>query len=133
MKSASLNTNLDVDVDLRAWKQLGHDSSFESLFQVEAHLCGLAVPVGSPLPLGCTEGGHAVLAVDDSSIMPSSAAGAPHLGGDTITGALKTDRQLLIKRDNLTLRCPTVPFEEDMISYSDDVEPQNKPHPAAFS
>lgn len=80
--------NLDIDVDLRTWKQLGHDSSFKSLFQMEAHLGRLAVPMRSPLPLGCAEGGHAVLAVDNSSIMPSPAARASHLGGDTIKGAL---------------------------------------------
>lgn len=89
MKTTSPNANLDIDVDLRAWEQLGHDSSFKSLFQVQAHLCRLAVPVRSPLPLGCAEGGHAVLAVDNSSIVPSPAARAPHLGGDTIKGAFK--------------------------------------------
>lgn len=78
------NTNLDIDVDLRAWKQLGHYSSFKGLFQMKAHLSRLAVPVRSPLPLCCTEGGHTVLTVDNSPIMPSPAARASHLGGDTI-------------------------------------------------
>lgn len=79
-----LNTNLDIDVNLRPWKQLGHDSGFKGLLQMEAHLCRLAVPMRSPLPLCCTEGGHAVLTVDNSSIMPSPAARTSHLGGDTI-------------------------------------------------
>lgn len=77
------NPNLDVDIDLRAWKELGHDSSLKRLFQVKAHLCRLAVPVRSPLPLRCAEGGHAVLTVDHSPVMPSPAARASHLGGDT--------------------------------------------------
>lgn len=94
-KTASQNINLDVDVDLRAWKQLGHDGSFEGLLQVEAHLRRLAVPVRSPLPLRCTEGGHAVLTVDDGSVVPSPAAGASHLG-----------RQQLVKTGNLA-RTPT--------------------------
>lgn len=71
---------LDIDVNLRAWVQLRHYSSFKCLLQMEAHLCGLAIPVGSPLPLSCTKRGHAVLTVDDSSIMTSPAAGTSHLG-----------------------------------------------------
>lgn len=73
--------NLDIDVNLRAWVQLRHHSSFEGLLQVEAHLCGLPVPVRSPLPLRCAERGHAVLTVDDGSIVTSPTAGTSHLGG----------------------------------------------------
>lgn len=74
-----LHTNLDIDVNLRAWVQLRHHSSFERLLQVEAHLRGLAIPVRSPLPLCGAERGHAVLTVDDSSIVTSPTAGTSHL------------------------------------------------------
>lgn len=66
--------NLDIDVYLRARVQLGHHSSFKRLLQVEAHLSRLAVPVWSPLPLRCAERGHAVLTVNNGSIVTSPAA-----------------------------------------------------------
>lgn len=71
---------LDIDVNLRARVQLRHYSSFKRLLQMKAHLCGLAISVGSPLPLCCTKRGHAVLTVNDSSIVTSPAAGTSHLG-----------------------------------------------------
>ena len=77
-----LHINLDVDVYLRAWVQLGHHGGFKRLLQVEAHLSGLAVPVWSPLPLRCAERGHAVLTVYYSSVVTSPAAGTSHLRGD---------------------------------------------------
>lgn len=60
---------LDINIDLGVWEELGHHSSFERLLQVEAHLSGFAVSVRPPLPLRRAEGGHAVLAVDNSSIV----------------------------------------------------------------
>lgn len=70
---------LDINVYLRAWVQISQHRCLESLLEVKAHLCGLAIPVGSSLPLRCTEGRHAVLAVDDSTVMEGLAAGASHL------------------------------------------------------
>lgn len=70
---------LHIDVYLRAWEELGHHSSFKRLLQVETHLGGFAISVWSPLPLSCAERGHAVLAIDDSSIVKSPTSGAPHL------------------------------------------------------
>lgn len=75
-----LPINLDIDVNLRAWVQLRHHSSFEGLLQVEAHLSGLPVPMRSPLPLRGAERGHAVLTVNDSSIVTSPTAGTSYLG-----------------------------------------------------
>lgn len=72
--NSPLHIDLNIDVYLRAWVELGHHSGFKRLLQVEAHLGGLAVPVWSPLPLCCAERGHAVLTVDDSSIVTSPAA-----------------------------------------------------------
>lgn len=63
---------LDINIDLGAREELGHHSSFKRLLQVEAHLSGLAVSVRPPLPLRCAERGHAVLAVDNSSIVEGS-------------------------------------------------------------
>jgi len=59
---------------LRAWVKLGHHGGLERLLEVETHLRGLAVSVGSPLPLGGAERGHAVLTVDDRSVMEGSIA-----------------------------------------------------------
>lgn len=70
---------LDINVYLRAWVQISQHRCLESLLEVKAHLCGLAIPMGSSLPLRCTEGRHAVLAVDDSTVMEGLAAGASHL------------------------------------------------------
>lgn len=70
---------LDINVYLRAWVQISQHCCLESLLEVKAHLCGLAVPVGSSLPFSCTEGSHAVLAVDDSTVMEGLAAGTSHL------------------------------------------------------
>lgn len=67
-------TDLDIDVYLRAWVELGHHSSFKRLLEVEAHLSGLAVPMRSPLPLCCAERGHAVLTVDNGPVMKSPTA-----------------------------------------------------------
>lgn len=67
-------TGLDIDVYLRAWVELGHHSSFKRLLEVETHLSGLAVPMGPPLPLRCAERGHAVLTVDNSSVVKSPTA-----------------------------------------------------------
>ena len=82
MKTAGMRKcfDLDVDVYLRAGVQLGHHRRLERLLEVEAHLCGLAVSVRPPLPLCGAEGGHAVLTVDDGSVVEGSTAGAPHLG-----------------------------------------------------
>lgn len=79
------HTYLDVDVYLRTRVQLGHHSSFKCLLQVEAHLGRLAVTMRPPLPLCCAEGGHAVLTVDDRSIVKSPAARTSHLGGTSMT------------------------------------------------
>lgn len=75
-----LHIHLDIDVNLRAWVQLCHHSSFESLLQVKAHLSGLPIAVRSPLPLRGAERGHAVLTVDDSSIVTGTTAGTSNLG-----------------------------------------------------
>lgn len=79
-----LHIHLDIDVNLRAWIQLRHHCSFEGLLQVEAHLGGLPIPVRSPLPLRGAERGHAVLTVDDSSIVTSTAAATSYLGRDSV-------------------------------------------------
>ena len=71
--------DLDVDVYLRARVQLGHHGRLKRLLEVEAHLRGLAVSVRPPLPLRGAEGGHAVLTVDDGSVVEGSTAGASHL------------------------------------------------------
>lgn len=73
------NTNLDIDINLRSRVQLGHHSSLKRLLQVEGHLSGFAVSVWSSLPLRCAERGHAILAVDNCSIMKSPTSRTSHL------------------------------------------------------
>lgn len=74
-----LHIHLDIDVNLGAWVELRHHSSFESLLQVEAHLSGLPIAVRSPLPLRGAERGHTVLTVYDGSIVTSPTAGTSYL------------------------------------------------------
>lgn len=79
-----LHINLDIDVNLRAWVQLRHHSSFEGLLQVEAHLSGLSISVRAPFPFRGAECGHAVLTVNDSAIVPSPTAGTSYLARDVV-------------------------------------------------
>lgn len=73
--------NLDIDVYLGAWVELGQHGSFKRLLEVKAHFCGLAVSVRSPLPLRRAEGGHAVLAVDNGSVMKGPTTSTSNLNG----------------------------------------------------
>lgn len=72
-------TYLNIDVNLWAWVELSEDGGFKGLFQVKTHLAGLAIAVWSSFPLCCAERGHAVLAVNNCSVMKGFTSGPSNL------------------------------------------------------
>lgn len=70
---------LNIDVYLGSWVQLGEDGSFKGLFQVKTHLAGFAIAVWSSFSLCRAERGHAVLAVNDRSVVKRFTSGPSNL------------------------------------------------------
>lgn len=70
---------LNIDVYLGAWVELCEDGGLKGLFQVKTHLAGLAIAVRSSFPLRRAERSHAVLTVNDRTVVKGFTSGPSNL------------------------------------------------------